>query len=436
MNQKKKKKGLFHKKKPVKKAKTAGMGKPSQQNPEGQAPRRRPVLFDQDAPAGKRPQQDHKRQMKEIYWTPPKAAEEEQPSRTEPEQQSPQKAGEKPEVSPKKTVKKKKKSLLAALWKQKKSSSKPRASLEDIKRDARQSAEQADQQEELREQKKQETGKRSLHRRRRMSAFYYVMLVLFVLGVGITLCLTVFFRIETVAVEGKGRYSVQQIRDAAGIKEGDNLLMIDADEAAQRVESLLPYAENVKIEKRMPSVVTISYEEATDAVAIGNRDQLIILSAHYKVLRFADELPDGAVWVKGIHIGECEQGGQAVFEDGQEEELLKEVADCIRDTGFTGLTEFDFSEPANLRARFEDRVTIVFGTQQDLKAKLKLAQSVLDEKIGPNEKGTLTVSAVPRANFLPDYSTEDSEGTETSKEDVSEATDASKEELSASEDAA
>ena len=437
MSQKKKKSGLFHHKKQGKKTGSAGTRAPSQQSQPQQQPRRKPVLFDQDAPVTRRPaQSEQPRRMEETYWTPPKAPEADKPSRP---------AEKKKAAAPvKKAVKKpalKKKPLLS---KKKKNSSRPSASLEDIKRNANQSAEQADSQEALREQKKKETGKRSQRKRRRMSAFYYIMLILFVLGVGVTLCLTVFFRIETVGVEGHGRYSSQQIRDAAGIEVGDNLLMIDADKAAKKVESLLPFAENVKIEKRLPSVVTISYEEASEAIALEGEDRLVVLRALYKVRGLADEAPAGAIRVRGIRLGECAEGAQAVFADGQEEALFREVADCIRETGFTGLTEFDFSEPGNLRARFEDRITIVFGTQQDLAAKLNLAQGVLSEKVGPNEKGTLTVSAVPRANFLPDYSTEDDssaeeeppESSEVPPEEASSGPDASGEDVSTPESAA
>ncbi|MCI8497036.1 MAG: FtsQ-type POTRA domain-containing protein [Clostridiales bacterium] len=429
MNQKKKKNGLLHSGKKKKKNGSAGTAASSRQQQPVQKPQRRPVLFDQDTPAGQNPEHRQSR-MQEIYWTPKREQQEgaepvrPQDSRTEKVPKNPSekrskqpggmsKASQKDRTAGKpvsKTARPERKKAVKGSDKPAKKAGKKKArtSLEDIKRNANQSARKADRGETLREEKKKEAGLRSLRRRRGMSAFYYVMMVLFVLGVGITLCLTVFFRIETVGVEGKGRYSTQQIRDAAAIEAGDSLLMVDAEKAAQRVESLLPYAENVKVEKRMPSIVTISYEEASEAIAVSDGERLVILSAQYKVLRFADELPQGTVLAKGIRIGECSEGAAAVFTDEQEEKLLKEAADCLRETGFTGLTEFDFSEPGNLRARFEDRITIVFGTQQDLTAKLRLAQGVLSEKIGPNEKGTLTVSAVPRANFLPDYSTDES----------------------------
>ncbi len=100
------------------------------------------------------------------------------------------------------------------------------------------------------------------HRRHVLTVFY-LFLFFAVLGTAAVLSLTVLFRIDGVSVTGTSRYSEQQIVEASGIQNGDNLILIKTSEDSQAIRRKLPYLGSVEIHRRFPSQVQIEVQAAT-----------------------------------------------------------------------------------------------------------------------------------------------------------------------------
>ena len=71
-------------------------------------------------------------------------------------------------------------------------------------------------------------ARRNRHGRRRnrgrFGFLYKLLSVLAICGCLIA-ALTLFFRVDTIAVSGQGRYTAQEIQAASGIQEGDTVRM-------------------------------------------------------------------------------------------------------------------------------------------------------------------------------------------------------------------
>lgn len=74
--------------------------------------------------------------------------------------------------------------------------------------------------------------------------------------------LSIFFKVDTIAVSGCQKYNEWTVREASGIDEGDSLLFFGEAAAASRVIDALPYVTAVRFEVQLPGRVTIIVEEA------------------------------------------------------------------------------------------------------------------------------------------------------------------------------
>ena len=79
-------------------------------------------------------------------------------------------------------------------------------------------------------------GRYSKRRRRRgSSGFLYKLLSVLAICGCLIAALTLFFRVDTIAVSGQGRYTAQEIQAASGIQEGDNLLLLNKHSASGNI---------------------------------------------------------------------------------------------------------------------------------------------------------------------------------------------------------
>ncbi len=90
----------------------------------------------------------------------------------------------------------------------------------------------------------------SAKKRRRKILAMYTSMVMIIAMIAAVLCLTVFFKIDSITVEGKTRYSPDEIIDASGIAIGTNLLLCNTEPSKEIIEKEFPYIESVSIKKK------------------------------------------------------------------------------------------------------------------------------------------------------------------------------------------
>ncbi len=87
----------------------------------------------------------------------------------------------------------------------------------------------------------------------------------------LVLGLSVFFKVETIEVSGAEVYSEWTIREASGLKEGDNLLTFSHARSAALIKANLPYVDTVRFGIKLPDTVNIIVKE--DEVVYAIKDQ-------------------------------------------------------------------------------------------------------------------------------------------------------------------
>ena len=233
-----------------------------------------------------------------------------------------------------------------------------------------------------------------------------VLIVLIALGV------FMLFRVHSFKIEGNIPYSKEEVIAASGIKKGDSMFTIDTDAIKKSVESQLPYADNVRISKKLPFTVVIKAKKAKQTYAVVmNKGVYAITNESTKILEVSSVIPEGTIMVEGnIKSLNYVIGANVDFaQENGNEAIRTALTDISMATQSSSLENIDYINVAdynNIYLIYEDRIIIKVGGADDLIQKLSLAKKSLAEenKLSSTQYGEMDVSAVSKAVFMPkDY---------------------------------
>ena len=153
----------------------------------------------------------------------------------------------------------------------------------------------------------------------RRGRFVWKLVSMAAVVAAVFLGLSVFFRVETIAVAGADKYSPWMIRQAAGIEPGDALLGIGEARVASRIISELPYVDEVKVGIRLPGTVELQVTElqVTYSIEDENGAWWLISSAGRAVEQVTLEQALGYTRAEGIAIRTPQPGQQIQAVPGQ-----------------------------------------------------------------------------------------------------------------------
>lgn len=78
----------------------------------------------------------------------------------------------------------------------------------------------------------------------------------------------VFFKVQSIEVQGNSLYSAEEIIEASAIQTGDNLLTLNKAAVGGSIKARLPYVESVSVGRSMPDTVILQVHESEAAFAV------------------------------------------------------------------------------------------------------------------------------------------------------------------------
>ena len=205
------------------------------------------------------------------------------------------------------------------------------------------------------------TQPRAFNRSRLMIQLISIMAVVMAL----ILCLSIFFRVETITVSGANAYSAWAVRDASGIQEGDYLLTFSRARAVARIEAELPYVYSARIGIKLPNTVNIVIEEIDVVYAIESFDGLWwLMTSRGEIMEMTDAgAANSYTKVLGVQLMDPVVGETAV---AYQPNLASSGDDATEET-----------------AASEETMPILVTEKQKLDAALLILQSLeLNEEVG------------------------------------------------------
>lgn len=235
---------------------------------------------------------------------------------------------------------------------------------------------------------------RRRYKRRARFGFFYKLMAAAAMLVAVVMGATVFFRVEEMVVAGNVRYAAQQIIDATGIVQGDNLFGMNKFETARQIRRKLPYVEGVNIRRGWPDTLIITVTECEAAARVtGERGQWLI-SKSGKLLELTRNNGEDVIRVDGLNAVQPEAGLTLVVREEQQARgdalllLLQALDGCGM---LKQVTYIDMTSPSRILMDLDDRFVVklpVSGDFSYLLGAMGQAVATLEEY----ETGTLDLT--------------------------------------------
>ena len=259
------------------------------------------------------------------------------------------------------------------------------------------------------------TEPKAFNRRRFWLQLATVLTVVLALVFG----MSIFFKVETVKVAGAEIYTPYQIEQAAGIKDGDNMLSLNKSAISSRIMQKLPYVGSVRIGISLPGTVNIQVEELTVTYAIADQEGgWWLMAANGKIVEKISG-GDAANYtnILGVTLQDPELAAQAVAhepepvadENGETTpvttttaaerlEMAMNILQLLEKQGILGqAASVDVTHLNDLEIWYADQFQISLGDSSNLEYKLKLVKDAIDE-IGQYRTGSLDATFEIRPN--------------------------------------
>ena len=259
---------------------------------------------------------------------------------------------------------------------------------------------------------------------RRLTAF---AMLLCVIGAGIYLTMTMLFRINSIQVQtpdGKqvteiAGYSADSILQQMGVQLEENIFSFEPGEKAAVLEQNFPLLGSIKVIRDYPNTVVVQVTEAVPAYAVQNGSKWLVISDKWKILSEESTQPEGLCTLYGGKLQDTTPGQGFWFVDdadaasasGSETaesestvstetarmEALRTLRSKLEEYGLSqDVTRLEVADTEQLAFLYQDRISVLLGTLNDLDYKLDRARYVLtnaDGKgCGPTDTGRLDFS--------------------------------------------
>ena len=215
---------------------------------------------------------------------------------------------------------------------------------------------------------------------------------------------TLFFRIETILVEGNQRYAEQEIIEAAGLRLGGNLYLMNKYDHAQAIFRDLPYVESASINRKLPDTLVIEVRECTAAASVPAEDGAWLMSLSGKLLEKSAAVPEGCIKVTGCSLFEPELSGEAAFDadSGYKMSALRSLLRTAEEKRIrTNIRSVELGDDTCLQFTYADRFSVKLPWTADIGYKLESLATVVDY-LEENESGTINLMTDGKASFIPE----------------------------------
>ena len=200
-----------------------------------------------------------------------------------------------------------------------------------------------------------------------------------------------------------GRMRPTETNQALGVHTEENIFSFDPGQKSKELEKAFPMLEFIHVERQYPGTVVVQVTEAQPTYAMQVEGGWLTLSASLKILSKDAAQPAGLATLYGGEPVSTAPGEQLDFaaapaassaaasesadsaasseteaETDQRLESLNTLMSALDSYGMLGdATRMEFADTEEMAFLYQDRISVLLGTLNELDYKLKLAQYVL-----------------------------------------------------------
>lgn len=250
--------------------------------------------------------------------------------------------------------------------------------------------------------------RRRSNRRRRGSGFrfLYRLLSMLVICACLVTAVTLFFRVDTIEINGFDRYTEEDVLAASEIAVGDNLFLLNKFEAAKKISEKLPYIEieNVWIRRKLPDTLLIDVKECGTPLAVEQEGTVWLVSYGGKIVDQVSSA-DGYAILDGLELLAPSVGTMAEFgtEFETQKESLLALLDALEAAGKRDQVQgIHLGNASYLTMDYLERFSVKMSYGADYPYKLKTLDAIMESgKIQENMAGTFDMRGEDgKTNFI------------------------------------
>lgn len=231
------------------------------------------------------------------------------------------------------------------------------------------------------------------------------LLIMLAVVAAVVFGVAIFFKVNTVEVQGNTVYSAEQIVEASQLRKGDNLLTVNKALAVGNIKAALPYVEEVSIARSLPDGIIIRVRESTLSFAVmTDTNAAWLIGPGGKALERIEPAAFNEVpHIAGLLISSPTAGAEV---SSPEPTALAAALSVLKELDGTGLLEhihvIDVEKEYDIILQYDQRYEIRLGGTDDMAYKIRYLGSILDE-LSEFQAGTidLTQAAQKKATFQP-----------------------------------
>jgi cell division protein FtsQ len=233
---------------------------------------------------------------------------------------------------------------------------------------------------------------------------WYPAVSFVIIVLAVVLAMSVFFKVSKITVVGNSAYTAQEIIDASGIEEGDNLFFVNRIAAGSRIIAKLPYIQSATVTPGLPNRVTITVSESQAIAYIPLEKDNWTIDSTGKILGKAEGTAAAKlIRVDGITLYHPTVGeiASTEAEDAAKVTYLADILDQIQSRKIMDyVTDIDMSTVANPSFDYLGRFTVKLGSDENIEYKFGMLLSAVSQ-LKDGDYGTIDLSIDKQAHFSP-----------------------------------
>ena len=243
-------------------------------------------------------------------------------------------------------------------------------------------------------------SRKRIRRRRRFMNVYIAAVLVLVAVIGFAVSYTFLFNISEIKVSGESdMYTAEQIAEASGIKEGDNLLRTDAGEAEKSILEQLIYIENVEIKKDFPFTLEISVTKCIPSYNVSCGSKTLLISKKGKILSVNSYITDGVPTIYGYTPLSYLPGEYISSDDEFKNDAFNAIIGSIGKMENPNISSVTMADEHDIIVNYKNGMVFNMGNWSDSDYKFSLAETVMEQPSVKGKKGSLTMIGSKQMSF-------------------------------------
>ncbi len=239
----------------------------------------------------------------------------------------------------------------------------------------------------IRERERRQAAERAAlrkkkRRRRRRIKILLSFLFVTVLTLAI-LSLTVFFKIDDIAVKNNTVYPSGDIISVSGVAAGDNLFALNSSKIENKITKGLPFIKSVELKRQIPSKLCLIVTETVEEICYYKDGIYYSADKEGKILKEYTEQPTDMILIKNSGDINLSVGQYAEYASVEEKDLINKHFALAEHYGYA-LNTVDVRDLYNSTIKIDNRFIVEFGTYSNIELKAAHLNAMLKQMDAQN----------------------------------------------------